>query len=58
MKALHLGFMLVVTSVGWAQEIHNHPRDVHGVPGGVPDFCSQPTVTDNRKADCWPSPVL
>src|SRR5262245_37357348 len=56
MKALHLGFMLVVTSVGWAQEIHNHPRDVHGVPGGVPDFCSQPTVTSVADG-LWSNPA-
>src|SRR5215831_6711648 len=56
MKALHLGFVLVVTSVGWAQEIHNHPRDVHGVPGGVPDFCSQPTVTSVADG-LWSNPA-
>jgi hypothetical protein len=24
---------------------HNHSLSVHGVPGGVPDFCANPTVT-------------
>src|SRR6202163_4357092 len=24
---------------------HNHARMIHGVPGGVPDFCAHPTVT-------------
>ena len=45
MKALYLGFIFALTSVAWAQDIHNHTLEVHGVPGGVPDFCGQPTVT-------------
>ena len=55
MKALHLGFILVLTSVAWAQEIHNHSREVHGVPGGVPDFCGQPTVT-SVAGGVWSNP--
>src|SRR5215831_20330923 len=45
MKALHLALILSLTSIASAQQIHNHPREVHGVPGGVPDFCAQPTVS-------------
>jgi hypothetical protein len=48
MRVLHLGFMFALASVASAQEIHNHTREVHGVPGGVPEFCSQPTVTSAR----------
>jgi len=34
---------LVFTAALMAQD-HNHARMIHGVPGGVPDFCAHPTV--------------
>ncbi|PYS04610.1 MAG: hypothetical protein DMG16_02160, partial [Acidobacteria bacterium] len=51
---LFVVFVLILTPVAWAQETHNHPREVHGVPGGVPDFCGQPTVT-SVGAGAWSS---
>src|SRR5215467_13850409 len=59
MKARHLaviGFIFALTSVAWAQDIHNHTREVHGVPGGVPEFCAQPTVT-SVAAGAWSNPA-
>jgi len=55
MKGLHLAFIVALTSVAWAQDIHNHPREVHGVPGGVPEFCAQPTVT-SVAGGVWSNP--
>jgi len=37
--------ILLVFAVTLAAQEHNHARMVHGVPGGVPDFCGNPTVT-------------
>src|SRR2546430_13791197 len=59
MKLGYLGFVafvFVLTPVAWAQETHNHPREVHVVPGGVPDFCGQPTVT-SVGAGTWSNPA-
>src|SRR5437773_7727138 len=56
MKLGYLGFIFALSSVAWAQEAHNHSRDVHGVPGGVPDFCGQPTVT-SVGAGAWSNPA-
>src|SRR2546422_342757 len=56
MKLGYLGFIFALSSVAWAQEAHNHPREVHGVPGGVPDFCGQPTVT-SVGAGAWSNPA-
>ncbi|HYR84828.1 MAG TPA: G8 domain-containing protein [Terriglobia bacterium] len=59
MKARHLGVVLAVlalTSVAWGQEVHNHALQVHGVPGGVPDFCGQPTVT-SVAGGAWSDPA-
>src|SRR2546422_1464355 len=56
MKLGYLGFIFALSSVAWAQEAHNHPREVHGVPGGVPDFCGQPTVT-SVGAGVWSNPA-
>jgi len=38
-----LVFILASATV-WAQD-HSHNRSVHGVPGGVPEFCANPTVS-------------
>src|SRR5712691_6080375 len=56
MKPRYLAFIFALTSVAWAQEIHNHTREVHGVPGGVPDFCGQPTVT-SVAGGVWSDPA-
>ena len=56
MKGLHLTFIVALTSVAWAQDIHNHPREVHGVPGGVPEFCAQSTVT-SVAGGAWSNPA-
>jgi hypothetical protein len=56
MKARYLGLVLALTSVAWAQETHNHTRAVHGVPGGVPEFCGQPTVT-SVAGGLWSDPA-
>jgi len=37
--------VLLVFAVTLAAQDHNHARMVHGVPGGVPDFCANPTAT-------------
>ena len=52
MKLRHLTFILILTATAWGQESHNHTREVHGVPGGVPDFCAQPTVTSIADGAC------
>src|SRR5438876_9864771 len=56
MKLRYLAFVFVLTSVAWAQEGHNHAREVHGVPGGVPEFCAQPTVTSDA-GGAWSAPA-
>src|SRR5262249_1333873 len=56
MKGLYLTFIVALTSVAWAQDIHNHPREVHGVPGGVPEFCAQSTVT-SVAGGAWSNPA-
>src|SRR5213076_3220239 len=56
MKLGYLGFIFALSSVAWAQEAHNHPREVHGVPGGVPDFCGQTNVT-RVGAGAWSNPL-
>jgi hypothetical protein len=56
MKPLYLGFVFALASVAWSQEIHNHTLEVHGVPGGVPDFCGQPTVT-SVTGGVWSDPA-
>lgn len=37
--------IVLLFTVTLAAQEHNHARMVHGVPGGVPDFCASPTVT-------------
>src|SRR3954462_14727564 len=37
--------IIFVFAVALAAQDHNHARMIHGVPGGVPDFCARPTVT-------------
>jgi hypothetical protein len=56
MKLRYLAFVFVLTSYAWSQENHNHAREVHGVPGGVPEFCAQPTVT-SVASGAWSNPA-
>jgi len=37
--------VLLFFAVTLAAQEHNHARMVHGVPGGVPDLCANPTVS-------------
>src|SRR5438093_4339624 len=53
---LFVVFVLILTPVAWAQETHNHPREVHGVTGGVAGCCGQPTVT-GVVAGGWSNPA-
>lgn len=46
-------FALLFTVAAFAQD-HSHPRNVHGVPGGVPEFCAAPTVTSTGSGN-WSS---
>jgi len=50
MRSRHLILVIAAAAVLPAQDIHNqamhnHALEVHGVPGGVPEFCPNPTVT-------------
>ena len=57
MKAWRLGFVFfALASVAWSQEAHNHAREVHGVPGGVPEFCAHPTAT-SVSGGAWSNPA-
>src|SRR5258708_36938562 len=39
-----------------AAQDHNHARMIHGVPGGVPDFCANPTVS-SAGSGAWSNPA-
>src|SRR6266436_4572627 len=39
-----------------AAQDHNHARMIHGVPGGVPDFCASPTVS-SAASGAWSDPA-
>jgi hypothetical protein len=56
MKLHFLAFLFAVSSIAVSQESHNHTREVHGVPGGVPDFCAQPTAT-TIGGGAWSNPA-
>jgi hypothetical protein len=36
---------------------HNHAREVHGVPGGVPEFCPAPTAISTADG-AWSNPAV
>jgi hypothetical protein len=42
-------------AVALTAQDHNHPRMVHGVPGGVPDFCAGPTAVSAGDG-AWSNP--
>jgi hypothetical protein len=46
---------LAAVALSPAQE-HNHAMAVHGVPGGVPDFCANPTIT-SAASGAWSDPA-
>jgi hypothetical protein len=48
--------ILFALAVTLAAQDHNHARMVHGVPGGVPDFCASPTVT-SVASGAWSDPA-
>jgi hypothetical protein len=39
-----------------AAQDHNHNRMIHGVPGGVPEFCAGPT-TSSAASGAWSNPA-
>lgn len=41
---------LIFAGLAAAQD-HSHSRNVHGVPGGVPEFCAGPTVTSTASGN-------
>jgi G8 domain len=57
MKLHFLAFLFALSSIAVRQESHNHTREVHGVPGGVPDFCAQPTAT-TIGGGAWSNPAI
>ncbi len=54
-RALFFGLTLSFAAAAFAQE-HDHARMVHGVPGGVPEFCPSPTVT-SVSSGAWSDPA-
>jgi hypothetical protein len=57
MMRIRLGLLFLAASVVLpAQDGHDHTRAVHGVPGGVPDFCGNPTVT-SVASGIWSDPA-
>src|SRR5258708_23429487 len=47
---------LVVAAVSLFAQDHDHARVVHGVPGGVPQFCANPTATSVASGS-WSEPA-
>ncbi|MGB7220479.1 MAG: G8 domain-containing protein [Vicinamibacterales bacterium] len=56
MTLMAAGAIALLTLPLIAQEGHDHPMTVHGVPGGVPFFCANPTVT-SVASGAWSSPA-
>src|SRR6202521_2711544 len=56
MRSRHLILVFAAAAVLPAQEMHNHALEVHGVPGGVPEFCPNPTVT-SVASGAWSDPA-
>jgi hypothetical protein len=56
MRSRHLILVIAAAAVLPAQEMHNHALEVHGVPGGVPEFCPNPTVT-SVASGAWSDPA-
>src|SRR3954469_3678440 len=45
MRSRHVMLVFAAAAALPAQDMHNHAREVHGVPGGVPEFCASPTAS-------------
>jgi G8 domain-containing protein/parallel beta helix pectate lyase-like protein len=56
MRLRHLILVIAAAAVLPAQDMHNHALEVHGVPGGVPEFCPNPTVT-SVASGAWSDPA-
>jgi len=56
MRLRHLILVIAAAAVLPAQDMHNHALEVHGVPGGVPEFCPNPTVT-SVASGAWSNPA-
>jgi hypothetical protein len=56
MRLRHLILAIAAAAVLPAQDMHNHALEVHGVPGGVPEFCPNPTVT-SVGSGAWSNPA-
>src|SRR5579863_1270322 len=56
MRVRHLILVIAAAAVLPAQEMHNHALEVHGVPGGVPEFCPNPTIT-SVASGAWSNPA-
>src|SRR4029077_8623704 len=61
MRSRHLILVIATAALLPAQDIHNqamhnHALEVHGVPGGVPEFCPNPTVT-SVTSGAWSNPA-
>src|SRR5579864_7855228 len=56
MRSRHWILAIAAAAVLPAQDAHNHALEVHGVPGGVPEFCPNPTVT-SVASGAWSDPA-
>jgi len=56
MRLRHLILVIAAAAVLPAQDMHNHALEVHGVPGGVPEFCPNPTVA-SIASGAWSDPA-
>src|SRR6266849_665285 len=56
MRLRHLILVIAAAVVLPAQDMHNHALEVHGVPGGVPEFCPNPTIT-SVASGAWSNPA-
>src|SRR5579864_4408443 len=59
MQPSRLSLILLVAGapVMLAQQTHDHNLHVHGVPGGVPELCANPTVTAVANG-AWSNPAI
>jgi G8 domain-containing protein len=51
-----IALLLLAAGAALAQNGHDHARQVHGVPGGVPEFCANPTIT-SVASGAWSDPA-
>ena len=48
--------LALIFAANLAAQDHNHNRMIHGVPGGVPEFCAGPTTT-SVASGAWSNPA-